>query len=166
MKRAIYALSFDPVTYGHIWMINQGAALFDELIVAIGINPSKTCTFSLKERLEMLKSCTLRFKNVKTTSFEGEFLVNYATSIGAEHILRGIRSTKDYEYESGIMHINSSIAPNVVTVFLIPPINISDISSSLVKSLVGSKGWENVIKKYLPAEVYSKFLKHFKNAVN
>ena len=166
MKRAIYAGSFDPITNGHMWMIKQGADLFDELIVAIGVNSAKNCTFSLKERLDMLKACTSRFENVKTASFKGEFLVNYATSVGAKHILRGIRGAKDYEYESGIMHVNSGIASGIVTVFLIPPIEISDISSSLIKSLVGSKGWEDVVKKYLPAEIYSKFVKHFKDAVN
>lgn len=161
MKRAVYAGTFDPITNGHLWMIDNGAKLFDELVVAIGINPNKKTAFSIKERIEMLEKCVSRHKNVKVASFEGEFLVNYAKSINADYILRGIRTNEDYEFEKGIAHINSDIRPEILTVFLMPPREMSEISSSLVKGLVGSKGWEKLVEKYLPKEIIGRFIEKF-----
>lgn len=161
MRKAVYAGSFDPVTNGHVWMIENGAKLFDELIVAVGVNPNKKTTFSTQERLGMLRSCTTGYKNVKIDSFEGEFLVNYAKSIGAEYVLRGIRSNEDYEFEKGIAHVNSDIRPDILTVFLMPPREMTEISSSLVRGLVGSRGWEKLIEQYLPKPVLSQFIEKF-----
>src|SRR5687768_3215313 len=89
--RAVYAGSFDPITNGHMYMIGEGAKLFDELVVAIGINPDKRYTFTLEERLDFLRKCTGRIKNVRLDNFTNMFLVDYARKIGASYILRGIR---------------------------------------------------------------------------
>src|SRR5678815_606817 len=98
LKRiGVYAGSFDPITNGHLWMVEQGAGLFDELIVAIGANPEKTSTFSLEERLQMVMEVTRQLPQVHVRSFENQFLVHYAHSIGAQYILRGIRNEGDYE---------------------------------------------------------------------
>ena len=145
MKKAVYAGSFDPITNGHMWMIKEGSRLFDKLIVAIGINPNKNYVFSLDERVDMLKKSTRNFPNVEVDIFKNQFLVNYATSVGAEHILRGIRTERDYEYERGMRHINSDLNPKITTVFFVPPREIAEISSSLVKGLVGPEKWEGVI---------------------
>ena len=163
MKRAVYAGSFDPVTNGHLWMIEQGAYLFDELIIAIGVNPAKKCTFSLKERLKAIDdSIWIEFsgfaEDMRIDSFENEFLVNYARSVEADYILRGVRSSEDYEFERGIRHINGDLQPNVTTVFLMPPREISEVSSSLVKGLIGPKGWQEVVNKYVPKPVYDLIL--------
>ncbi len=163
MRRAIYAGSFDPVTNGHLWMIETGSRLFDELIVAAGINSNKKYSFSLTERLDMLRACTKKYKNIKIDNFEGQFLVKYAKSLGADYILRGIRTSEDYEYERTLSHVNRDIEKDVTMIFLVPPTEISDISSSMVKSLVGSVGWEKLIKKYVPEEVSDKIIKHFSN---
>lgn len=144
MRRAVYAGSFDPITNGHLWMIEAGSKLFDELVIAAGVNSSKKYSFSLAERLKMLKACTKKYKNVKTDNFEGQFLVKYAKSINADYILRGIRTSADYEYERTLSHVNLDIEKGVTMVFLVPPIEISDISSSMVKDLVGSAGWEKL----------------------
>ena len=162
MKRAIYAGTFDPVTNGHLWMIEQGIALFDELIVAIGINPSKKCTFSLEERLDVIQDVIIQYvlhrDSILITSFESEYLVNYACSREADYILRGVRSSEDYEYERGIRHINSDLQPDITTIFLMPPREISEVSSSLVKGLIGPNGWKDVVKRYVPAPVFDLIL--------
>ena len=163
LRRAVYAGSFDPVTNGHMHMIREGARLFDELVVAIGSNADKRYTFALDERLEFLRQSVAGIANVKLDNFENMFLVDYANSIEAEYILRGIRNPNDYEYERGMRHINEDMNPRVVTVFLIPPRQISEVSSSFVKGLVGPRGWERVVKDYLPAPIYEHFLKHYKN---
>jgi len=164
MKKAVYAGSFDPITNGHMWMIEEGSRLFDKLIVAIGINPDKKYTFSLDERVDMLERSTRSFPNVEVDTFENQFLVNYATSVGAEYILRGIRTEGDYEYERGMRHINSDLNPEITTVFLMPPREIVEISSSLVKGLVGPENWEEVIEAYVPRNVYNHFLIKFEGS--
>ena len=161
LRRAVYAGSFDPVTNGHMYMIREGARLFDELIVAIGINPDKRYTFGLDERLDFLTKCTKGIANVRLDSFTNMFLVDYARKAEVGYILRGIRNPNDYEYERGMRYVNSDLNPNIVTAFLIPPREISEVSSSFVKGLVGPKGWEKVVKEYMPAPVYRHFLNHF-----
>ena len=162
MKKGIYAGSFDPPTNGHVWMIKQGANLFDALIVAIGTNPDKEYTFSLNARVEMLRNIAKPYRNTTVETYENQFLVNYARSVEAAYILRGIRSESDYEYERVMRHVNSDLDPNIMTIFLIPPREIAGTSSSFVKSLVGPKGWKKTVKKYVPQPVYEKFLDKFR----
>jgi pantetheine-phosphate adenylyltransferase len=158
MRRAVYAGSFDPITLGHLWMIEQGRALFDELVVAIGLNPDKRYRFSLEERLAMLREATAGFRNVTVASYENLFLVHYARQIEATFILRGIRNEQDYGYERGMRYVNSELDGEVRSVFLIPPRELVEVSSSFVKGLVGPAGWEGVLEKYVPAAVYRRFL--------
>jgi len=163
-KLAVYAGSFDPLTIGHLWMIEQGVALFPQLVVAIGINPEKRYTFSLTERLEMLRQSTRQFRNLKVTSFKNEFLISYAKSIGATHILRGIRSGTDYEFERAMRNINGDLSPRITTVFLMPPRAIAEVSSSMVKGLIGPSGWERIVREYVPRPVYEQLVKKFHGA--
>lgn len=159
-RLAVYAGSFDPLTIGHLWMIEQGVSLFDRLVVAIGINPEKRYTFALEDRLDMLRKSLKQFRNLSVTSFSNSYLIDYAQSIGATHILRGIRSESDYEYERTMRNINGDLDSAICTVFLMPPRAIAEVSSSMVKGLVGPKGWQKVVRKYLPEPVYRQFLKH------
>jgi pantetheine-phosphate adenylyltransferase len=154
MKKAVYAGSFDPITNGHLWMIEQGANLFDELVVAVGVNPDKQYTFSLEERVRMVRQSTEAITKIVVDSFEARFLVHYATSIDARYILRGIRNEQDYEYERGWRHINSDLCVEIVTLFLIPPRELAEVSSSLVRGMVGPKGWENTVRQYVPEATY------------
>ncbi len=158
MRRAVYAGSFDPLTLGHLWVIDQGRALFDELIVAIGINPDKRYRFPLAERLDMLREVTAGFANVRVDSYENLFLVHYAEQVGAQFILRGIRNEQDYGYEKGMRYVNSELDARIQTIFLIPPRELVEVSSSFVKGLVGPAGWEQVLAKYVPPAVYRRFV--------
>lgn len=158
-RLAVYAGSFDPLTIGHLWMIEQGVTLFDRLIVTVGVNPDKRYTFSLAERLEMLRESLQRFRNLSVTSFSHRYLIDYARSVRATHVLRGIRSVSDYEFERTMRNINSDMDAGICSVFLMPPRDIAEVSSSMVKGLVGPKGWQQVVRKYVPNPVYRRFLK-------
>ena len=159
MRRAVYAGSFDPLTLGHLWMIEQGRRLFDELVVAIGINPDKKYLFTLDERLDILRQVTGGFANVRVASFENLFLVHYARQVEASFILRGIRNEQDYGYERGMRYVNAEFDESIQTVFLVPPRDLVEVSSSFVKGLVGPRGWQDVVRKYVPEPVYRAFLR-------
>ena len=155
MRRAIYAGSFDPATMGHIWMIKEGARLFDELIVVIGDNPEKTYMFSEEERLHILQVCTESIPNVSIKFLRKKYLADFAKYEAAYYLLRGIRSSSDYAYEKIMRYINEDLHPALVTVFLIPPKEYVEVSSSLIKGLVGPEGWESVTARYLPAVAHT-----------
>ena len=154
MRSAVYAGSFDPPTNGHLWMIERGLEMFDHLIVAIGSNPSKSYSFSVEERLDLLRASTPASKRLVIAHFDNRYLVDYAKKMGAEYILRGIRSPNDYEYERVMRHINADMAPEVTTVFLMPPRDIAELSSNMIKGLTGPKGWEETVSRYVPKAVF------------
>lgn len=154
-KLAVYAGTFDPLTNGHLWVIEQGLKLFDRLVVALGINPEKQCMFSVENRLEMIREATQQLPNLKITTTD-QFLVNYTESIGAQFFLRGIRSGDDYEYEKAMRNVNSKLKPNVITVFLMPPPDLFEVSSSMIRGLIGPEGWESIVQRYVPESVFEK----------
>jgi pantetheine-phosphate adenylyltransferase len=158
-RLGVYAGSFDPLTVGHLWMIEQGVRLFDRLTVAVGVNPEKTYTFPLEERLVMLRESTKKFRNVSVASFSNRYLIHYAQLIGATHILRGIRTESDYEFERTMRNINGDLDVGICTVFLMPPRGIAEVSSSMVRGLIGPVGWQKIVRKYVPAPVYKRLLK-------
>lgn len=157
-RLGVYAGSFDPLTIGHLWMIQEGARLFERLIVAIGINPDKKYQFTVEERLAMLRESCQEFSNVSVASFSNLYLIDYAKSVGATHIVRGIRSAGDYEFERTMRNINGDLDPSICTVFLMPPRTIAEVSSSMVKGLIGPTGWRKIVRKYVPAPVYHRLL--------
>lgn len=157
-RRGVYAGSFDPVTCGHAWVIEAGAALFDELIVAVGHNPEKHSTFTVEEREAFLREVAKAHPNVKVTSFTHRFLIHYAKDVEAGYILRGIRNPNDFENEQVMRIVNADLDPSIQTVFVMPPRKFAEISSSFVKGLVGPQGWEQVVKSYVPACVHKAFL--------
>lgn len=158
MRRAVYAGSFDPVTNGHLWMIEQGVKLFDELIVAMGENPDKRYTFGSDERLHLLREATSHLPHLRVESFANQFLVRYAKSVGANYILRGVRTASDYEFERTMRYINGDLFGDIETAFLMPPREIAEVSSTMVKGLVGPEGWQDVVRKYVPEPVYQRLL--------
>ena len=132
---AIYPGSFDPITNGHLDLIQRGSALFDKLIVAILRNYEKRPLFSVEERAEMLNEVIRGLSNVEVGSFDG-LLVDYAAQRGASVILRGIRAISDYEYELQMALMNRRLRPEIETVFLMAGEAHSFISSRLVKEVL------------------------------
>ena len=153
-KICVYAGSFDPLTEGHMWVIRESAKIFDKLIVSIGDNAAKKTEYTLKERKEMLRQAVAKCSNVQVESFQGLLLINYAKSVHANYIVRGIRSEQDFSFEKGIFHINRDIDSEITNIFLIPPKELIDISSSMVKGLIGFKNWESAVEKYVPASAF------------
>ena len=131
---AIYPGSFDPLTNGHLDLIERGSKIFDELIVAILRNPEKDPLFTLGERREMMEAMTERWKNVQVDVFEG-LMVDYAVRVKASAVLRGIRAISDYEYELQMALMNRKLSPNLETVFMMPAETYSYLSSRLVREI-------------------------------
>jgi pantetheine-phosphate adenylyltransferase len=136
---AIYPGSFDPPTNGHLDLIERGAKIFEELVVAILRNSEKSPMFSVAERLEMLRELTAHLKNVRIDTFDG-LMVEYAKSLDATCILRGIRAISDYEYELQMALMNRKLEPTLETVFMMPADKYSYISSRLVREVAQAGG--------------------------
>jgi pantetheine-phosphate adenylyltransferase len=136
---AIYPGSFDPITIGHLDVIERGSRLCDRLIVSILRNEAKSPLFSVEERMEMLTEVTSRFRNVEVDSFNG-LLATWALRRGARVILRGIRAISDYEYELQMALMNRRLQPQLETVFLLAGEQFSFISSKLVKEVYSLGG--------------------------
>jgi pantetheine-phosphate adenylyltransferase len=138
MRRAIYPGSFDPVTNGHLDIIERGCKLFDEIIIAILVNPDKQPFFSIEERRcmleEVLKTIERRSCVLRVDDFEG-LLVHYALAQEAHAIVRGIRAISDYEYELQMALMNRRLEPSIETVFMMPAETYSYVSSRLVKEV-------------------------------
>jgi pantetheine-phosphate adenylyltransferase len=138
MPRAIYPGSFDPVTNGHLDIIERGCKLFDEIIIAILVHPEKTPFFSIEERREMLAEVLKDIDNgicvLRVDDFQG-LLVNYAVAQQAHAIVRGIRAISDYEYELQMALMNRRLEPSIETVFMMPAEKYSYVSSRLVKEV-------------------------------
>ena len=131
---AIYPGSFDPVTNGHLDLIERGEKMFDLLIVAVLRNAEKQPLFSVQERVEMLREVTKQWTAVEVDVFDG-LLVDYARKRGAGVILRGIRAVSDYEYELQMALMNRKLEPRLETVFMLPGLSYSYLSSKLVREI-------------------------------
>ncbi|MDW2797546.1 pantetheine-phosphate adenylyltransferase [Clostridium boliviensis] len=149
MRKAVYPGSFDPVTYGHLDIIERSARMCDHLIIGVLNNNSKTPLFSVEERVNMLKSLTINFENVEVKSFGG-LLIDFVRANQAEAVIRGLRAVTDFEYELQIAQTNRVIAPEVDTVFLTTNLKYSYLSSSIVKE-IASYGGE--INAFVPQEI-------------
>jgi len=139
MLRAIYPGSFDPVTYGHLDVIERSSAIVDELIVGVLNNNAKMPLFSVKERVKMLCEVLVGLPNVKVIPFEG-LLVNFAKQTESKVIIRGVRAITDFEYEFTMSQTNSILAPDIETLFLTTSLEYSYLSSSTVKEVAAFGG--------------------------
>lgn len=154
-RKALYPGSFDPPTNGHRWVMDRMSDDFDQGLVAVGYNPDKTGRFPVHEREEMLREMTALYSNLAVTSFKGLYQADFAEMMGAQTIVRGIRST-DYGFENDISQVNRVINPDIETVFRIPPSELQHISSSMIMGLVGFEGWQQQVKAMVPDVVFDR----------
>jgi pantetheine-phosphate adenylyltransferase len=136
---AVYPGTFDPVTNGHLDLANRGRKHFDQLYIAVLANEGKEPLFSVEERMSLLREAVAPWDNVKVASFGG-LLVDYARSVGASMILRGIRAITDFEYEMQMAMMNRKLEPGLETAFLMPSETYSYVSSRLVREVARLNG--------------------------
>lgn len=154
MKISIYPGSFDPITFGHIDIIERASKISDKLIVAVLNNPEKQSLFTVEERCEMIRDAIKNYDNVEVESFDG-LLVDYAKKKNANIIIRGLRAVTDFEYELQLAQTNRQIYDKVDTVFLLTNIQYSYLSSSIVKQVAKENG---DISKFVTPHVANKLL--------
>ncbi|HYS22061.1 MAG TPA: pantetheine-phosphate adenylyltransferase [Gemmatimonadales bacterium] len=130
---AVYPGSFDPITRGHEDLIHRSLAFVDKVVVAVAINSAKQPLFSLQERVALIQQC-VREPRVEVRAFDG-LLVNFAQSVGASLIVRGLRAVSDFEYEFQMALMNRNLGPTIETVFLVPASDLTYLSSSLVREV-------------------------------
>lgn len=158
MSKAIYPGSFDPITEGHLDIIKRAAKIFDELYVAVMINPDKHYTFSEEERLKLIKKCCKGIKNVKVVIGNG-LTVEYAKNLGCKVIVRGIRAVSDYETELALATTNMTLNDKIESVFFVSRPELSFLSSSIAKQIAEFGGnIETLIPKAIQNDVKKKLI--------
>ena len=156
MKRAIYPGTFDPLTNGHLDIIERSCKIFDELVVAIGDNLDKNPLFSVSERATMIKKATSHLSNITLVKFNS-LLVDLSDELDANIIIRGIRSSSDFEYESQMTYANNSLKKDLETIYLMPSLEYSFVSSSLVRTLLKFDGKiEHLVPKDILKDIEKK----------
>jgi pantetheine-phosphate adenylyltransferase len=149
MKRAVFPGSFDPFTKGHMEVLISALRLFDQIIVAVGQNVQKKGYFTVDQRLQIIKMATKGLDNVEVSSYGG-LTVEFCKKAGADFIIRGLRTTTDFELETVIAQANSKLAPDITTVFIPAGNELSFISSTVVRDVLENGG---DVKQFLPPGV-------------
>jgi len=149
MKIAVFPGSFDPITTGHIDIVQRALPLFDQIIVAIGVNESKKTLFTLEQRMVWLEEVFQNDENIIVDYFQG-LTVNFCQKIGAHFLVRGLRNSSDFDYEKTISQVNSTVGDNLETVFLISQPKYSHISSTIVREVIKGGGDAS---QFLPSEI-------------
>ena len=160
MKVAIYPGSFDPITLGHMDIIDRACYLFDKVIVASAKSESKNPLFSLEERIKLTETIYKDHPKVEVVGFPRKLTVDLASELNAQAIIRGLRAVSDFEYEFQIASINRSQSPEIESVFFTPDEKLTFISSSMVKELASYGG---DISKFVHVDIKNALIKKFKN---
>lgn len=155
VRRAVVSGSFDPITKGHLFVIGQALKMADEVIVLVANNPDKKYRFSLEQRKHIITEAVAdelaQDERVRVDVLpEKTFTAKVAKAMGAQLVVRGLRNVVDFEYEHSQQLINTTIEPEVSTVFVMPPTELIAISSSAIKGMVGIDGFEALARKYVP----------------
>lgn len=175
----VVAGSFDPITHGHAWLIEKSALLVDELHIVIGVNPAKKYWFNENERLHMVRavvesldqesrvpvfksrpnfpagSLSLHGTKTEIHFLSKDLLIHFAGTVNATHLIRGIRNAVDFNYETQMAAVNRRIDPTIETFYLSPPSELSEVSSSTVRGLVGFTNWQSIVSSYVHPVVLS-----------
>jgi len=159
MIRAVYPGSFDPVTNGHLDIIERSAKIFDELIVAVLVNPDKKGLFNIEERVELIERIIKHIPNVKVKSFSG-LLINFMKQQDSKVIIKGLRAVSDFEYEFQMSLMNKKLNPDIETTFMMATSKNSFLSSSSVKQVAMFGG---CIKDLVPDEIIPDIIKKVSN---
>lgn len=138
MKKAVFPGSFDPITIGHIDLIYRGLEIFDEIIIAIGVNADKKQLFSLEDKIQQIKNSFINEPRIKVTSYKG-LTIDFCKSVNSKYILRGLRNSSDFNYEQSIAQTNSSLS-KIESVFLISSPQLAHISSTIVRDIIKNEG--------------------------
>ncbi len=149
MKTAVFPGTFDPITIGHLNIIERGMELFDKLYIAVGVNPKKKTYFSLEKRIAWLEEIFKENPSIEIKHYEG-LTVDFCKSVNARFLLRGLRSMEDFEYEKRIALVNKELSTNIESVFLYSSAEFGSVSSSLVREILMCKG---DISSFVPAVV-------------
>ncbi len=157
MAKVIYPGTFDPVTNGHLDIIKRAIELFEEVIVTVAKNPSKTCLFTIEERVEMLKESLKGFNRVRVDCFDG-LVVEHARNVGAVGIIRGLRAVSDFEYEFQMALMNRKLADDITTILLMPHARYTYLNSTIVRNLAQFQG---NVSEFVPAIVNEKLKDKF-----
>lgn len=157
MAKVIYPGTFDPVTNGHIDIINRAVELFDQVIVTVAKNPSKTALFSVEERVEMLRESLKGYDKVVVDSFDG-LVVDHAKNHGAVGIIRGLRAISDFEYEFQMALMNRKLAGDITTILLMPHARYTYLNSTIVRNLAQFHG---NVAEFVPPIVLKKLQEKF-----
>jgi pantetheine-phosphate adenylyltransferase len=154
---AIYPGSFDPITLGHLDIIERGSKLFDRVVVAVLRNPGKTPLFTVEQRLRQIHTATQHLPHVEVDSFDG-LTVDYANLIGAKVLLRGLRVMSDFEKELQMAHTNKTLSTEIETVFLATSTEHGFLSSSIVKEIARFNGSiDHLVPAHVAAEIYQSY---------
>ncbi len=157
-RLAVYAGSFDPITYGHFDLIERASALFSDVIVAIGVHPTRKPLFTIEERLDMVARVSSHLPNVQVASFDS-LLIDYCRAVNARVIVRGLRAATDFEYELQIAHANADLCPEIDTMFLPTRTKHGFVSASLVREIASHHG---DVSRYAPPVVVEALKTKFK----
>lgn len=148
MRIALFPGSFDPITKAHVDILRRAVPLFDKVVVGLGLNSVKQAFFSVETRKKMLEAVFADDLNVEVQSYEG-LTVDFCKKIGASHMIRGIRTVSDFEYEKAIAQVNHALVPNIDSIFIVSKPGYSAISSTIVRDILRNKG---NISQFIPKE--------------
>lgn len=164
MKKIAFTGSFDPITKGHIWVVQEGLELAEKVVLMIAVNPSKKYMFSEKERKDMIFKSLVEYgieDRVEIIISRNEYVAQSAMDMGCNYLIRGIRSSNDYDYESLIQKANTEVLGGAKTIFVMPPRDLESVSSSFIKNFLGPVGWHWNIKKFISNAVYDALIRNY-----